>query len=92
MDVQRFIESRPPQATIALFGEVTETNDRIALLQIRPGMREGQREGLMLRRWGSGRACRGDGQTWYFDRREDAIAIAELWVAEGRTVTREMFQ
>lgn len=85
MDIQHLIDSRPPQATIALLGEVTEDNDRIALLQVRPGMREGQAGALMLRRWGSGHDCRGDGQTWYFNDRAAATAVAELWIAEGRT-------
>lgn len=90
MDIDRLINSRPHNATIALFGEVTEDNDRIALLQIRPGMREGQREALMLRRWGRGHECRGDGQTWYFNKREDAIAVAKRWIATGRTHERQV--
>jgi hypothetical protein len=92
MDVQRLIDNRPPQATIRLFGDVTEDNDRIALLQVRPGMREGQRAALMLRHWGLGQCCRGDGQTWYFDKREEATAVAECWVDTGRTPVRELFQ
>jgi len=50
MDIDRLISSRPHNATIALFGEVTEDNDRIALLQVRPGMREGYPAALMLKR------------------------------------------
>ena len=92
MNVDKLISSRPHNATIALFGEVTEDNDRIALLQIRPGMREGHPAALMLRRWGRGHDSRGDGQTWYFDKREDAIATAKCWVNTGRTPVRELFQ
>jgi hypothetical protein len=90
MDVSRLISSRPHNATIALFGEVTEDNDRIAVLQIRPGMRESQRDALMLRRWGMGHDCRADGQTWVFDKREDAIEVAKCWVDTGRTPRREL--
>lgn len=92
MDVANLISSRPHNATIALFGEVTEDNDRIALLQIRPGRREGQREALMLRRWGYGHECFGSGQTWYFNTREEAIKVAKCWVDTGRTPVRELFQ
>ena len=92
MDIDRLISSRPHNATIGLFGEATENNDRIALLQIRLGMREGQREALMLGRWGRGHECRGDGQIWFFDKREDAIAVAECWVSTGRPQVRESVQ
>lgn len=92
MDVAKLISSRPHNATIGLFGEVTEDNDRIALVQVRPGMREGQREALMLRRWGYGAGCRADGQTWHYDRREEAVAAAECWVNTGRTPVRALFQ
>ena len=70
MDIDRLISSRPHNATIGLFGEATENNDRIALLQIR----------------------RGDGQIWFFDKREDAIAVAECWVSTGRPQVRESVQ
>lgn len=92
MDAQYFIETRPPHATIALFGEVTENNDRIALLQVRPGMQEGERCGLMLKEWGQGDQVRCDGQIRFFDTREAAINCAETWINTGRNPVQDIFK
>lgn len=78
--------------TIAQFGEVTEGNDRVAVIEIRPGMYEGQRDALMLRRWGHGGGYLAEGQPWHYSEREAAIEAAKCWVDTGRTPFRALFQ
>lgn len=69
---------------IATFGDVTEDNDRIATLEIRPGMFEGEYQALALRCWGNGHWCRADGQPHFFTDRVPADAAAERWISEGK--------
>jgi hypothetical protein len=69
---------------LARFGEVTETNDRIATIEVRPGFREGDRAGLVLRCWGRGHWCRQDGQPLLCNDRVSAAAEATRWIETGR--------
>ena len=73
----------PDDRVIARYGNPSEDNDRIATLEVRPGMAEGQYQALALRLWGSGHWCRADGQAGYFTTRQDADKAAERWISEG---------
>lgn len=81
MATQALTVERPSSAII---GTVTETNDRIAQIEVRPSFREGEQLGLMLRTWGNGHWCTANGHPSYFTRRVDAEAAAERWINEGR--------
>lgn len=74
----------PIGAIIGAIGGVSETNDRIAQIEVRPGMREGERHALSVRRWGHGHWCVANGQSHYFTDRSDAEASADRWIEEGR--------
>jgi hypothetical protein len=76
---------RASSAIIATFGDVTETNDRIAQIEVRPGMREGQLHGLMVRCWGHGDWCVANGRAAYFTDRQSAESSANRWISEGRS-------
>lgn len=85
MATQVLTADRPDDAIIATFGDVTETNDRIARLEVRPGMREGEVHGLILRCWGHGHWCVANGHPSHFTSRTDAQVAAYRWVSEGRS-------
>lgn len=85
MATQVLTADRSSNAIIATFGDVTESNDRIAQIEARPGMREGERFGLMLRCWGHGHWCIANGNPSHFTSRIDAEAAANRWIAEGRS-------
>lgn len=74
----------PARSRPAILGEPAEGNDRIARIEVRPGRREGDHLGLMLRRWGSGHWCRCDGQPAFFTYRIDAMRTAKEWIETGR--------
>lgn len=69
---------------LATFGEVTEDNDRVATIELRPGMFEGEYLALAVRRWGMGHWCRFDGQPACCTDRADAVALCRLWISEGK--------
>jgi hypothetical protein len=83
MATQPLTVVRPSEAIIATFGDVTETNDRIAQIEVRPGMREGQMHGLGLRCWGHGHWCIANGHVSHFTSRQGAEAAALRWIKEG---------
>lgn len=72
--------TRPPQFILSHYGDPTEDNDRIARLEVRPGMQEGQEYGLMLRMWGTKDWGVRDGQAHYFTTREQADQAAQEWI------------
>ncbi len=69
---------------IKRYGDVTEDNDRIATLELRPGMAEGQYQALALRCWGRGHWCVAEGQAHYFTDQVDADLAGGRWVSEGK--------
>lgn len=85
MATQVLTADRPSSAIIATLGDVTEDNDRIARIEVRPGMREGERYGLMVRCWGHGHWCVANGHPSYFTDRGSAEIGANRWVSEGRS-------
>lgn len=84
MATQALTAVRPSDAIIATFGDVTEDNDRIAHIEVRPGMREGEVHGLAVCCWGNGHWCVANGHASYFTNRADAEAKALRWINEGR--------
>lgn len=74
----------PADRIIQRWGDPGEDNDRIATLELRPGMFEGEYQALALRCWGNGFWCRADGQAGYFTTRADADKAAERWIEEGK--------
>ena len=85
MATQAHTAFRPAETILGLFGDVTEDNDRVAQIEVRPGMSEGQHLALILRCWGHGHWCVAQGRPSHFTCRRDAEGVAHLWVARGRT-------
>lgn len=84
MAAQALTADCPSDAIIAALGGVSETNDRIAVVEVRPGMREGQLQGLAVRCWGHGHWCVCNGNASFFTDRAAAVAKAERWIETGR--------
>ena len=71
-------------AIIATVTDASEDNDRIAHIEVRPGMTERHPLGLMLRCWGHGHWCVANGNPSFFSSRPRALEAAQRWVDEGR--------
>lgn len=85
MATQALTADRPCDAIIAALGGVSETNDRIAYVGVRPGMREGDLQGLYVRCWGRGHWCVCNGHASFFTDRAAALLKAESWIETGRS-------
>lgn len=84
MATQTSTLARPADAIIAILGDVTEDNDRLAVVEVRPSMTEGEHLGVAVRMWGNGHWCTANGHPHFFTSREPALEQATLWIAEGR--------
>lgn len=71
---------RPPETQLA----EAERNGRRYLVEVRPGMAEGQYLGLMVSFWGKGHWLDANGAAHNFTKRDDAIGAGERWLDEGK--------
>jgi hypothetical protein len=74
-----------PETIIGIIGDVTEDNDRIAQIEIRPGMIVGEHLAVALRCWGQGCWCVAQGRPAHFTDVAHAKAAALRWVSTGRS-------
>ena len=72
-----------PDTIIAIFGDVTEDNDRIAQIEVCSGKIPGAHRSFALRCWGQGYWCVAQGQPTEFRHAADAKAAALRWVNSG---------
>lgn len=84
MATQVLTADRPSDAIIVALGGISETNDRLAVVSVRPGMREGEMQGLALQCWGHGHWCICNGHVSCFTDRDAAVVKAERWIETGR--------
>lgn len=72
-----------PDTIIAIFGDVTEDNDRIAQIEVCPGRMAGEHRTFTVRCWGRGYWRIAHGRPTYFGDAAEAKAAALRWVKEG---------
>jgi hypothetical protein len=58
--------------------------DRAYMVEVRPGMTEGQYLGIMVRAWGQGKDTLASGEPHFYSRRVDAENAGLRWVETGR--------
>jgi cell wall assembly regulator SMI1 len=75
-------DDRPPETQLA----AAARNERRYVVEVRPGMREGQYLGIAVSFWGRGTDwSTANGISHFLTKRADAIAAGERWLDEGRT-------
>jgi hypothetical protein len=72
-----------PDTIIAIFGDVTEDNDRIAQIEICTGEIPGTTRSFALRCWGRGRSSVAQGRPTHFTDVAGAREAAFRWVDTG---------